>query len=1304
LDFKSVVKKMKIKKKTLTLLTVCLLLLSAFTIITRNYTTTAQPSNGAELFGIAADGGKDTDGDGKYDYLEVAVEINVSVAGNYRIEAAYLVDQYDSWLYLFTYNESYLELGGHWFNLSFYGIGIYAQRFYPKGIPEIYLYDEYYIYLDSIMDVQLSRIYNYTEFDCGAVLTGTIYDEGIDTDGDMLLNSLQIGVEINVSDAATYKVNVDGLVDGVYIDVYNYSEAYLLSGIQTLNVSLNGAKIYASRGDVSRISSIYLYVLEDYRQYRLDYNYSCSLSKTYNYKEFDPLAFFTGIISDEGIDDDGDELFDYLKISVEINVTDAGYYGIWFENLVDNYSNYIYAYESFYSKFDVGVYLINLTVYGPKIYSSHIDPVYIERLILEVSFEWEWIGLDKEQMVPLPVLYNYTRFESHAFLTGKVYDKGVDTDADELFDCLEVGLEVNVTEAETYRISVGGLAEKLDMGAKYQGYYQYSVVDLDLGVHIINFTFPGPMIAYHHINPTNVTDLSLTEISTYYEVSYVPTVALSTRYNYTQFNSPLNDMQIELAVYPNATIGISGLFNHTRIYPIYPYNQQPSVNATLGFSTSGDLTTGSVNGTIMLPEYPYSYHEFPYNSTTVDFASKYYNGMLNAQLNATMLMPPAGSTTYPFNASDFSFLATYSDGVLNAHIWGETEIASYYASQFPFNVTDVTVLADYTDDEITGNITLHVLSGFPLEDVIIYFSGNRSEISFTGSADVIYGNYFGMEINSTILDDMLSNYTSTIPGQGPDSLYNMTDGLLECTALNTTKTPLDDYGARVDYNATISGNFTKLLATYLIQMLFGPYPPEEAYSIVYAALDATLSSVDHASLISNYYYGSRIASIDLTLSSDVKALWNNALQLVPPTVPPENRSLCEAWLKIANATAYAIDSVYIKADYSSTEQQLDLHASLTANVTQLENEVIPILPDAVPSEFRDFVESCINTTYCTLDSFNTTCNYVNGVIDFDAEWLLKGDFKTELNRIKSCYVEYLNLTSPYMINWQIRMLNATEIDISNLKADIRQGARAPRWMTFTFEGLRVHPIKDEVDFIRFKLYSLFNMTSDPYESPREFEKLKITIVGGSNATHTILLYAPSTVPTPNMTSLDYKIMTWENVTMSSMKDLLFKIAYQGVIPYLGKTYYVPIFTNSTVSNFFGLDPNGPSISFNVTGTPGTGFCNVTIPKALLDATLLEDWVVKIDGIQLTLGEYSATENAQYVFIYLNYSHSGHLIEIEGTWVITEFPPNVFPLILVIISLIAAIIAVKQRKKLGTLKTKYQSVIRTFANRLHELRT
>ncbi len=1293
---------MFMKRRIITLLTICVLLFSTFAIISRDLIGPANSSNGdgAKLTGIILDWGKDTDGDGKFDYLEVAVEINVSSYGYYRIEVPYLINPLNYSYYVWLSNESYLDVGFRWLNLSFYGTKIYADKFDVSGIGEIRLYGDYGYLLDMLSFVPLHTVYIFTDFDCRATLTGTIYDKGIDTDGDGLFNSLQVGVEVNVTDAAEYEVYVSNLYGTVSAYVYNYYTSFLEPGVQIINVSLTGAAIYGSHGNVGYVGSISLSILEKHDYYYIYYTLqhidSRPLNRTYSYNEFDPMAFFTGKILDEGIDEEPDGLYDYLEISVEINVTDAGFYEIKLENLLDNYSNHLYEYQSFQDEFEEGLYLVNFTVYGPKIYGAHLNPVYMEDLWLQYWCPLLWTNLDHRNMVPLPSLYSYSEFESHAFLTGKFYDKGVDTDSDGLFDYLEVGVEVNVTEAGTYQISVSGLADEY----KSTWYYQYTTVDLDLDVHTINFTFPGPMIAYYHVNPTNVTGLGLMEYTTYRQLSYISTTALPTGYTYTQFNSPLTDMQLEFTVYPNATVGVNGLVNQTHYYA--PYYYPPLVNATLGLSTSGDVTTGSVNGTMMLPEYPYYYQQFPFNSTTVNFASKYNNGMLNTQLNATMYLPPEIGTTYPFNASNFSFLGTYSDGMFNVDLSGDTTLPPFVLSQLPFNLSDVTVLADYKDNEINGNITFHTFPGFTLGDVRVNFNGNKTDLYLTGNVNVTYGNFFDMEINSTTLEQILAQLNDTI--LGPTGLvYNASWGLLECTQLNTTKTEWSHgeiSGADIEYNITIHGNFTVFFARLLAQMI-NPYYPEQTYPTLYAALDSALTTAN-ASLILNYYYTSRTASIDLHLTDDVKALWSNMLQSMPQTFPSEYRTQVEALLKIANITAYGVENANIFVDYSSVIQQLNVRTSLTANVTKMKNEIIPILPDTVPPQYREFVESCTNTTYCTLDSLNITCNYVNGVTDFDAKWLLKGDFTAELNRMKHCYVEFLNLTSPWMINSQILIINETEIDISNFKAELRLGED---WMTIKFEGLKIYPPKDEIDPVRFKLSRLFDLTSSPYgEPPEEFQKLEITIMGGVNATHAVLLYAPPTVPSSDNASLDYRVMTWQNTTLSSLKDLVFKIARQEVIHHLGKDYYVPIFTNSTVSDFAYdfSNPNAPSISFNVSGTAGIGFCNITIPRALIDVKT-GTWTVLIDETLLPSENFTVTQNDEYVFIYLTYSHSDHTIKIVGTWVVTEFPPNMLPLILVILSFIAAIIVVQKRKRLSILKTKYQGTINTLARILHQLR-
>jgi hypothetical protein len=616
---------------------------------------------------------------------------------------------------------------------------------------------------------------------------------------------------------------------------------------------------------------------------------------------------------------------------------------------------------------------------------------------------------------------------------------------------------------------------------------------------------------------------------------------------------------------------------------------------------------------------------------------------------------------------------------------------------FPFNATDLTILADYLNEELKGNITFHLIPGVPTLDVIVHFNGTKTDLSLTGHVNVTYGNYFGIEINATSLEGMLSDLNSTLPG--PTGLVaNMTWHLLECTKLNTTKTEWSDgLGADVQYDATIHGNFTFFFARLLTQTFYGGGPHEEEQTI-YAILESLFSSVENASLTLHYFHDSGIASIDkLKLVCDAKTLWSKALELVPPTFPPEYRTQVEAWLKMENATAYAIQDASFNATYSSTGQRLYLNAYLLSNATQLEEELKILLPEMVPPELRPIFESYLSVTYCNLTRSEIIVNYVNGTADFEVNWTLEDDFKAQLNHVKRFYIDYYNATAPGMVGWQLRMLNETEIDISNFNAELKIG-KDQFYLTFT--GVFVKPPIDEIDSIRFKLYKWLNMTAAPDAPPREFEKLRITFIGGFNGTHTILLYAPDAVPAPDITSLDYKNMTWQNATLSSLKDMRFHIAYQGVINYLAKTYYVPIFTNSTVDNF-AFDSNAKSISFNVTGTEGTGFCNITIPKALLRG---EPWTVKIDGLILPSQNFTVTENAEYAFIYLNYTHSEHRIEIVGTWVVAEFPPNMLTIVLIIMSLIATVIAIKQRRKINTLKTKYQSLIAEFANRLHQLRT
>jgi len=98
-----------------------------------------------------------------------------------------------------------------------------------------------------------------------------------------------------------------------------------------------------------------------------------------------------------------------------------------------------------------------------------------------------------------------------------------------------------------------------------------------------------------------------------------------------------------------------------------------------------------------------------------------------------------------------------------------------------------------------------------------------------------------------------------------------------------------------------------------------------------------------------------------------------------------------------------------------------------------------------------------------------------------------------------------------------------------------------------------------------------------------------------------------------------------------------------------ETFVVSVESNSTVSNF-AFSQQDKQISFIVAGEVGIGFCNVTIPKALLYG---EPWTLLIDGAALPA---TITENATHASLYFTYTHSTHTIQMIGTWVIGPSTP------------------------------------------------
>jgi len=365
-----------------------------------------------------------------------------------------------------------------------------------------------------------------------ALLTGTIDDYGLDTDENLLYEYLVLLAEVRVRTSGFYTVSVSGLLDSSYnlINVYGTNSLYLDRGTHFVDVLLDGPTICVSGFNPSMVSSIDLY---DESFNWLGSMNEISLSREYSFAEFErPAAFLTGVIYDGGVDTDGDGTYDFLEVGVEVSVASSGMFGVSMHGLLDSTHNDIPVWNENFTYLDVGVHVVDVSLYGPSIYVSGFDPASVRSIDLYDEY-YNWLGYLFD--VPLSRVYSYTEFDlPPASLTGTIYDGGVDTDSDGTYDYLEIGIEVEVTEAGNYLVDASQLR---DTSYNYVNVRDSESYYLAAGTHTVVLTLNGPTIHASGINPSfvasiNLWDEYLNTLSSAYDVP------LSREYSYTEFDAP----------------------------------------------------------------------------------------------------------------------------------------------------------------------------------------------------------------------------------------------------------------------------------------------------------------------------------------------------------------------------------------------------------------------------------------------------------------------------------------------------------------------------------------------------------------------------------------------------------------------------------------------------------------------------------------------------------------------------------------------------------------------------------------------
>ncbi len=745
-----------------------------------------------------------------------------------------------------------------------------------------------------------------------------------------------------------------------------------------------------------------------------------------------------------------------------------------------------------------------------------------------------------------------------ANLTGSIYDRGVDTDGDGAFNYMEVSVEVNVADPAEYEVRVYGLVAT---DSSYIDVSSERSIYLQSGIHAVNISLYGPTIYASGLNPVNVSEIVLFWVEYRPPLTYVShwigslyDAPLTEEYLFTDFDAPFKDVEVSFAVYPEGRVVMDGWLNYTDMEEMNPFPLMSGVASIKQIHPMSEVAT-----------------------------------------NFTFTLPEDELSQFPFNSSSFDLLSEYSDGLLSTSITGSTILLPSMASELPFNITDFTVKGEFANHVVTGNLTVDIWNGFPLDDVIIYFDGNQTSIHINGSTTVIFGNYpdFG-EINATILEEILADLIETYEGQDSGSLYNMTNGILEFTMLNN-ETTVHTSNATVDFDAKIEGDLIHALVNMTEQPAF-----------LYDLVNATLPSIKSGSLLLTY--------------------------------------------------AHAL-------------KQADMEFDFTANMTHIFETLIPFLPDMIPPDEAAFAESLLNTTYCTVDTATVSLNYDDGQLNLNATATIQ-DFDAELNYIKTQLLTQ-NLVEPSASQFQT--INETHIDLNNFDMSLRMTETS---MEMDLHGLEVVPPLDWINSTHFKLERFFNLTAmDDYEPPIHGEKLKVTVEGRSNATHTVTIFLPGTLPDPDLSSPGG--MTWANQSISELKELVFQIGSRDdTDPVIDPPHQTPelpddgeavtISVNVTDVDT-GIPPYGVTLSYR---TNAGVWINVTMTKMMGNS--FEGEIPGFPG-----GTY-----VEYRIIAHDYADNEALEDRSGAYyvytVVSEFPT--WHLLLIAALLIAAITIIVKRRR------------------------
>ncbi len=374
------------------------------TLATPIYAHTLFGETAARLAG-ASEVAVDGNGDGKYEAIDVTVDLGVRLPGELRLQGSL---EKDGQTLADAGAVQTLTAGARQVVLRFDGRKIRRSELDGPYEGSVNLIDAGGHTIDGITFT--TRPYTAGSFAGLLVPQAPFSDQGIDNNGNGLFDLLRIGFGAEVDQAGSYRVT--GVLRGAGSPLAVYAESLLTLPAGSTHVSLDFSGPAINALDLDGPYTVELLLRDPATSEELDAVRLPQNTATYQSTQFDPFGatnqpiVLTGNSSDSGVDTNGNGLFDELHVDVEVSLANADFYQ-WSARLVDRNGTEI-GFSTRQATLNAGVTNLHFVFDGEAIGRNGQDgPYFVKGLLIFGQSGANLVSIDVAETRP----YRVTQFE-----------------------------------------------------------------------------------------------------------------------------------------------------------------------------------------------------------------------------------------------------------------------------------------------------------------------------------------------------------------------------------------------------------------------------------------------------------------------------------------------------------------------------------------------------------------------------------------------------------------------------------------------------------------------------------------------------------------------------------------------------------------------------------------------------------------------------------------------------------------------------------------------------------------------------